>query len=421
MARQSQKGLVRAREVGGHFEIIISILCQLFESYDKSCEIMPDASQDGKYMAMSYRSLVTGGCGFIGRHLVEALRDRGDMVRVFDLRPWTESSNAKAPVGIDVMQGSVTDAAMVRRAMDGIDRVFHLAADPNLWAAQPGHFHAVNYLGTCRMLEESARHPIRRFVYTSTESILKSANGDRTSSRALIDESVRLRIDDMPGPYCRSKFLAEEAAHHAAAGGMPLVIVNPTMPLGPGDFLLTPPTKMALGFINGTTPAYLDCEFNIVDVRDVAFGHVLAAEKGRIGERYILGNENLRLGEMLNEIARLTGLRMPRCKIPYGLAYVSALISEGIAKISKQPPIAPLTGVRLARSSMAFDCSKARRELGWQVRPLRQTLYDTLIWLRDTGLLKRGIKLPSTVDILPDTQRARARVDKNLPIGSLAD
>lgn len=373
-------------------------------------------------MARSYRSLVTGGCGFIGRHLVEALRDRGDMVRVLDLRPWGGPLNSATAAGIDVMQGSVTDAAMVRLAMDGIDRVFHLAADPNLWAAHPGHFHAVNYLGTCRMLEESARRPIDCFVYTSTESILKSANANRTSSKALIDESVRLGINDMPGPYCRSKFLAEEAAHHAAAGGMPLVIVNPTMPLGPGDSLLTPPTKMALGFINGTTPAYLDCEFNVVDVRDVAFGHVLAAERGRLGERYILGNENLRLGEMLNELARLTGLHMPRWKVPYGIAYVSALISEGVAKVSKRPPIAPLTGVRLARSSMAFDCSKARRELGWQVRPLRQTLYDTLIWLRDAGLLKRGIKLPSMVDIISETQRGgRSRVDDNLPIGSLAD
>lgn len=382
---------------------------------------MPDESEDGKYKTMSYRSLVTGGCGFIGRHLVEALRERGDMVRVLDLRPWQGCTKTGIAAGIDTIRGSITDASTVRKAMDGIDRVFHLAADPNLWSAKPGHFNEVNYLGTCRMLEEAARRPIERFVYTSTESILKSARAHRTSNCALIDETVRLQIEDMPGPYCQSKFRAEEAAHRAAATGLPLVIVNPTMPLGPGDQLLTPPTKMTLGFVNGTTPAYLDCEFNLVDARDAAYGHVLAAERGRIGERYILGNENLSLGDLLRELTRLTGVRMTRWKVPYSLAYVSALVSEGLANLTKRPPIAPLTGVRLARSSMAFDCNKARRELGWQVRPLRQTLYDTLAWLHENGLVKRRIKLPKAADVARESLPAIGGIGKSMTVGSLAD
>jgi dihydroflavonol-4-reductase len=349
---------------------------------------MPDDEWDGK-SAMQHKSLVTGGCGFMGRHLVEVLRARGDAVRVLDLRPWP----GEVREDIEIISGSITDPVAVRRAMENVDRVFHLAANPNLWAPDPAQFNEVNYLGTCRMLEEAGRHSLERFVYTSTESILKSARARRNSHRALIDETVRLRIDDMPGPYCRSKFRAEEAAHAAAASGLPVVIVNPTMPLGPGDLLQTPPTKMLLGFVNGTTPAYLDCEFNLVDARDAAMGHLLAAERGRIGERYILGNENLSLSHLLGELSRLTGLPMPKWKVPYGIAYLSALISEAVADITKKPPVAPVTGVRLARTSMAFDCSKARRELGWQTRSLTQTLTDTLIWLSQAGLLKRQIAL----------------------------
>jgi dihydroflavonol-4-reductase len=343
---------------------------------------------------MGYRSLVTGGCGFIGHHLVRVLRERGDHVRVLDIRPWDVARHGDDD-GIESMMGSITDAEAVRRAMDGVDCVFHLAANPNLWAPDPGLFHEVNYLGTCRVIEEASRQSIQRFVYTSSESILKSMRSSRRAGRVVIDETARLGLEDMPGPYCRSKFRAEEAAYAAAAGGLPLVIVNPTMPLGPGDGLLTPPSRMVLGFVNGVTPAYLDCEFNLVDARDAAYGHVLAAERGRVGERYILGNENIGLRQLLAELALLTGQRMPRFRVPYCLAFAASLVSEGIANLRKLPPIAPITGVRLARSSMAFNCSKARRELGWQTRPLRQTLYDGLLWFQETGLLKRKIEMPS--------------------------
>ena len=333
-------------------------------------------------------NLVTGGCGFIGRHLVDQLAARGERVRVLDLR-----SLDATPAGVERVVGSITDPATVARAMDGCERVFHLAANPNLWAPDPRSFDAVNHQGTRRMLEAAQKAGVQRFVYTSTESILKSCRAPKGSARALIDEKVRLTLEDMPGPYCRSKFLAEEAAREAAAGGLPVVIANPTMPIGPGDTLLTPPSKMILGFLNGETPAYLDCEINIVDARDIAAGHILAADKGRVGERYILGNANLRLGELLAKLHRLTGLPMPRTRIPYALALVSAVVSEGISNMTKKPPIAPLTGVRLTRTSMAFDCSKARGELGWSCRTLEQSLCDAISWMSGCGLLRRPVAL----------------------------
>ena len=329
-------------------------------------------------------ALVTGGCGFIGRHLTRLLAVRGYRVRVLDLQDWPE-----APAGVEVRIGSILDPVALASAMEDIELVFHLAANPNLWAPDPRTFHAVNYEGTCRVLDAAAAAGVSRIVYTSTESILKNIRARDGTDAALIDESVELGLDDVWGAYCRSKYLAENAARGAAKSGLPVVIVNPTMPVGPGDGLLTPPTRMLLGFLNGATPAYLDCEFNLVDARDVALGHLLAAERGRFGERYILGGENLALGHVLELLREMTGLPIARCQVPYRLAYIVGVISEGLARLTKRPPMAPLTGVVLARSSMAFDSRKARRELGWACRPLRQSLQDAVIDLQSRGLLRR--------------------------------
>jgi dihydroflavonol-4-reductase len=332
-------------------------------------------------------ALVTGGCGFIGRHLTTLLAMRGYRVRVLDLQDWPD-----APEGVELRRGSILDSATVAQAMEGMDTVFHLAANPNLWAPDPRIFHAVNYEGTCRVLEAAMKAQVSRFVYTSTESILKNIHARGGTRGALIDESVELSIDDVWGAYCRSKFLAETAARKAAQSGAPVVIVNPTMPVGPGDGLLTPPTKMLLGFLNGATPAYLNCEFNLVDARDVALGHLLAAEKGRVGERYILGGENMLLGHVLEMLREITGLPIARWRVPYSLAYFAGLVSEGISRLTHRPPVAPLTGVVLARSSMAFDSRKALRELGWQCRPLRQSLLDAILDLQSRGLLRRDLR-----------------------------
>jgi dihydroflavonol-4-reductase len=314
-------------------------------------------------------ALVTGGCGFIGRHLTALLAQRGYRVRVLDLQDWPD-----APAGVEMRRGSILDRDAVAGAVEGMQLVFHLAANPNLWAPDPRTFHEVNYEGTCRVLDASAKAKVERIVYTSTESILKNINARNGDRGALIDESVELAIDDVWGAYCRSKYLAERAAIDAAKSGLPVVIVNPTMPVGPGDGLLTPPTRMLLGFLNGATPAYLDCEFNLVDARDAALGHLLAAERGRFGERYILGGENLALGRVLDILREMTGFPIARMRVPYALAYMAGWLSEGLSRLTKRPPMAPLTGVILARSSMAFDSRKARRELGWHCRPLRQSL-----------------------------------------------
>jgi dihydroflavonol-4-reductase len=332
-------------------------------------------------------ALVTGGCGFIGRHLTTLLAQRGYGVRVLDLQDWPG-----APAGVEIRKGSILDPVAIASAVEGVQLVFHLAANPNLWAPDPRTFHQVNYEGTCRVLEAAAKAGVERIVYTSTESILKNIHARNGEASALIDESVELAIGDVWGAYCRSKYLAEREALGAAKSGLPVVIVNPTMPVGPGDGLITPPTRMLIGFLNGATPAYLDCEFNLVDARDAANGHLLAAERGRVGERYILGGENLALGHVLDLLREMTGLPIARTRVPYALAYVAGWISEGLSRLTKHPPIAPLTGVVLARSSMAFDSRKARRELGWHTRPLRQSLLDAVMDLNSRGLLRRDLR-----------------------------
>lgn len=329
------------------------------------------------------RSLVTGGGGFIGRHLVRLLLERGETVRILELDD--------VPVegwDAEVIRGSICDPDTVRRSLSGVDRLYHLAANPNLWAPDKRVFDQVNHQGTNTVLQAAARFDLQRIVYTSTESILSGTR--RHGQTTLIDGSARLDLQDMPGPYCRSKYLAEQLALRAAEQGQPVVIVSPTLPIGPGDTRLTPPTRMMLGFLNRSTPAYLDSGFNLVDVRDVALGHVLAAEHGRIGERYILGNENLMLRELLKRLEELTGIPMPKRRVPYWLALTVSLASEFIAdRITHRPPVAPVTGVRLASVPMFFDCSKAVQELGLVQTPIGTALADAVDWLADTGLLER--------------------------------
>jgi hopanoid-associated sugar epimerase len=328
---------------------------------------------------MTRLSLVTGGGGFVGRHLVHLLRERGERVRVLDL-----AGAPGLPPDVEIVTGSILDAGKLRQAMTGAGRVYHLAANPNLWARDPETFMETNYRGTQAVLAAAAAANPERIVHTSTESILKSY---RRPIPDTLDETVSWTVDDMPGPYCRSKFLAEQAAMAAARDGMPVVIVNPTLPIGPGDTHLTPPTRMLLDFLSGKAPAYLDCVFNLVDVRTVALGHILAADKGRIGERYILGGWNIAVPDLLQLLRKLSGRRMPRLRIPYWLAWTTAAVSESVSYVTKRPPIAPLTGVRLARTPMRFDSSKAVRELGLPVTPLEASLADALAWFVEQRLL----------------------------------
>jgi hopanoid-associated sugar epimerase len=335
---------------------------------------------------MTRLALVTGGGGFIGGHLARALHARGERVRVLDI-----AGAPGLPPEIEVLRASILDRPAVDRALDGVDTVYHLAADPNLWSPQRKSFLETNLRGTLVVLAASRAAGTRRVVHTSTESILR---GNRLNGGGpLNEETARSTLEEMPGSYCRSKFLAEQAALDAAGDGLPLVIVNPTMPMGPGDRHLTPPSRMLLDFLNGRHAAFLDWECNIVDARDAALGHILAAEHGEIGHRYILGGHNIRLRDLLARVEALTHLPMPTRAVPYAAALLCAFVAEFVAGITRRPPVAPLAGVRLARSPLIFDSGKATRALGFASRPLEETLIDAVRDFARRKLLHRSVVL----------------------------
>ena len=331
--------------------------------------------------------LVTGGLGFIGHHLVTLLQQRGHAVRILDLAaPQTRHPD------IDYITGSITDAAVVDKATQDIQQVYHLAANAGLWSPRKSEFVTINQTGTRNVMAAAIAAGAEKVVHCSTESILKSVKRPELGKApgGKTDETVSLTLDDMAGAYCQGKFVAEQEAFAAAERGLPVVIVNPTVPIGPGDRRITPPTRMMLGFLNGKYPAYLNSTLNLIDARDVALGHILAAEKGVPGERYILGNANLTLGTLLQHLEALTGLPMPKQQIPYWLAFGVSVLQEFIADtITKSPPSAPLTGVKLARSPMTFDNTKAQQQLGLTFRPLAESLGDAIADYRQRGLLTR--------------------------------
>jgi len=345
----------------------------------RSSTPVPDSTQNSQATSQVY-SLVTGGGGFIGTHLVRLLLERGERVKVLEL------DGVSVLDGVEVIRGSVNDPDAVCQAVKGVHRVYHLAAYTDLWARDKSVFQRVNYDGTCVVLYEAARAQVEVVVHTSTESVLTGkADLDRSD-----DASIRRRLALMPGPYCRSKLLAEQAAFEAARNGLSVVVVSPTLPIGPGDWRVTPPTRMILNFLNQNIPAYLECNLNLVDVRDVAHGHFLAAQQGCSGERYLLGNENMTLGQLLPIIEDITGLMMPKRKIPYWLALMVGALQEFTANyLTHKPPMAPLTGVRLAGSMPKFDSNKAINELGFKQSPIKQALIEEIAWLVEMGYVKR--------------------------------
>lgn len=325
-------------------------------------------------------SLVTGGAGFIGRHLVAVLLARGHRVRILDIEDAPDLRDQA-----EVIRGSILDQHQLARALRGVDRLYHLAGNPDLWAPRRTLFDEVNRAGTESVMRAARGADLETVLHCSTESVLI---GRRRANGTPVDERVALDLDDMVGPYCRSKFLAERAAHEAAREGLPVVIVNPTMPLGPGDRHFTPPTRMLHFLLTRPPPAYLEFRFNVVDVRDAAEGMALAAERGTIGERYILGGENLSMREFLGIVASASGRRMPRMAIPKWVALAASHASEFTADlITNRMPNAPVTGVRLAAHSLDFDTRRARSELGFRTRPLAATVADAIAWLQLEGHL----------------------------------
>lgn len=325
--------------------------------------------------------LITGGSGFIGTHLTRALAARGQPVRVLDIKPPLE------PIaGVDYRTGSITDPAAVRAAVRGCRRVFHLAALSGLWGPDRAAFLSVNRDGTRHVLQAAHAEGVETVVHTSTESILIAMGRGRRPQ--VVDEDTQCRLEEMAGAYCQGKFLAEAEARAAAEAGQRVIIVNPTVPVGPGDPWLTPPTRMLLGFLTGKHPAYLQTTLNLADARDIAEGHLLAAERGQPGTRYILGAHDTPLSELLALLEELSGRRMPKRRVPYPLALAVAVIGEFVSDhITKKPPAAPLSGVRLAGIPVRFDNSRTREALGWCPRPLNDTLRDAIDEFRRRGLL----------------------------------
>lgn len=326
--------------------------------------------------------LVTGGTGFIGSHVVQQLRARGRRVRILD--PCAPSDDID---GVEFIQGSITDESILRKSMAGASRVFHLAARAELWLPDREEFLRVNHAGTRNVLRAAAELGVETVIHCSTEAVLAGAAG----TGGMVDEDARPALSAMPGPYPRAKLLAEREAFAAAEGGQRVVVVAPTVPIGPGDRHLTPPARMLLGFLNDEYPAYLETVLNLVDVRDVAAGHIQAAEYGRSGRRYLLAGVNLPLSTLLAQLETLSGLPMTRRRIPYPVAHAAAWVGEWLADhLTHRPPTAPLTGVRLARAAARFDNHRARAELGVHFRPVEETLRAAITDYQARGLLRRA-------------------------------
>jgi dihydroflavonol-4-reductase len=325
--------------------------------------------------------LVTGGAGFIGSHLVRLLVDQGQSVRVLEL---PRASVQHLPLSkIEVVRGDIRDRAFVLDSVRGCSEVYHLAANPNLWVQPRGLFRQVNHLGTVNVLESALDAGAKRVLHTSTESILTRSRQD-----APIREDQVVPPDDVVGPYCWSKYLAERHAFELARQGAPVIIVNPTLPVGPGDRGRSPPTQMILDFCKGKRKEYLDAELNLIDARDVALGMVRAMEVGRPGRRYLLGYENLSILQVFTLLSELTGLPPPTRRVPYVVALVAACLSEVIADVwTHRPPAATLTGVKLTRRRMHFDASASLTELGLKPRPVLESLEEEVLWFREMGWL----------------------------------
>jgi len=324
------------------------------------------------------KTLVTGGTGFLGRAVVLELLAAGREVRVLARQP---DHLALAGLEVEVARGDILDPASLATAITGCQRVFHVAADYRLWVPDPDVMYAVNVQGTKDLLAAAAEVGVTRMVYTSTVGTLGNP-GDGTPGT----EETPVSLADMVGHYKRSKFLAEQAVLEAARQGFPVVLVHPSAPVGPWDSRPTPTGQMIVDFLKGRMPAYLETGLNLVHVRDVAQGHLLAEEKGRAGEKYILGNQNLSLSEIFQVLADITGLPAPRVRLPYWPILALSYLDEFWAThVSHKPPRMPVAAVKMAKKFMYFDSGKAVRELGLPQTPVRQALKDAVTWFQDQG------------------------------------
>ncbi len=318
--------------------------------------------------------LVTGASGFVGWHVARELLAAGRKVRAL-IRSTSKLRDLEAETAI----GDLRDPQSLAQAVAGCEAVYHVAADYRLWAKDPSELFASNVEGTRNLLEAARWAGVDRVVYTSTVGCIGVPEG------GLGSEDLPVSLDRMVGAYKRSKFLAELAAIEYARLGFPVVIVNPTAPVGDHDVKPTPTGKIVLDFMNGRMPAFIDTGLNLVDVRDVAHGHLLACERGRPGERYILGAENLTLERILGRLAKIMAKPAPAIKLPWAVAWMAGVVTTAWAHVAGGEPRVPLDAVRMAKKKMFVSHEKARRELGFEPGPVDAALLRAVDWFRANG------------------------------------
>ena len=324
-------------------------------------------------------TVVTGGTGFVGAAVIRHLLAAGHRIRTL-ARPGSDR-RLLADLPVEIVDGDLRDVPSLQRLLAGCGTLFQVAAFYRLWARDRRLFYDINVEGTRRILQAAMDAKVHRVIYTSTVGALGIPDGGRPGT-----EETPVSLTNMVGDYKRSKFLAEEVARGFARQGCPVVIVNPSTPVGPRDIKPTPTGQMIVDFLRGKMWAYLETGLNLVDVDDVAAGHLLAAERGRAGERYILGGRNLTLREIFEVLGRITGIRPPRLKVSAGLILPLAWTSEWVSDhITGRPPLVPVDAVRMARKMMFFDSSKAVRELGLRQSSIEGALARAVQWFRANG------------------------------------
>jgi dihydroflavonol-4-reductase len=319
-------------------------------------------------------TLVTGATGFVGWHVARKLLERGEKVRALVRDP----ARLKE-LDVEAVRGDLRDPASLEKAVEGCSVVYHVAADYRLWTRDPQEMFRSNVDGTRNLFEAAQRSGIQRVVYTSTVGCIGIPKD------GIGDEQTPVGIEDMQGPYKRSKYLAERLALDFAGRGFPVVIVNPTAPVGDHDFKPTPTGKIVVDFVAGRMPAFLDTGLNVVDVSDVAAGHLAACDRGRVGERYILGAENLTLERIFGVLAKAVDRPAPKIRIPYAVAYAAGVVSTAWAGVTGKEPVAPLDGVKMARKKMWVRHDKAARELGYSPGSAEGALRRAVDWFRANG------------------------------------
>jgi dihydroflavonol-4-reductase len=324
-------------------------------------------------------AFVTGATGFLGSHVARVLADQGAELRLL-VRP---TSNLKNLEGLkaETATGDLRDAASLEKAMAGCDAVFHVAADYRLWVRDPAEMYRSNVEGTRAILEAARKNGVRRVVHTSSVATMGFTKDGHPA-----DEDSPVSLADMIGHYKRSKFMAEQIAMEAGRSGMDVVTVNPTTPVGEQDVKPTPTGRIVLDFLKRKFPAYIETGLNLVDVRECARGHMAAWERGRSGERYILGGENLTLKQILDKLSKITGLPAPKVKLPYVVAFAAGVVGEVITgRLLNREPRATVDTVRMGKKMMFASSDKAERELGWKIVPVESALGRAVEWFRVNG------------------------------------